>query len=50
MVAPVHPVDDEMQPVVQLLTCQPFSEHPSRDPLGDPLAVGGMLIGAALLA
>jgi hypothetical protein len=44
--ASVHPIDDEMQPVAQLVAGQPLGEHPADDPLGDLLAVRGVLIGA----
>lgn len=47
--APIHPVDDEMQPVAQLVASQPLGEHPADDRLGDLLAVGGVLGRAALV-
>jgi hypothetical protein len=49
MGAAVHPVDDKMQPVAQLIAGQPLIEHPAHDPLGDLLAVRGVLSGAALI-
>ena len=41
--APVHAIDDEMQPVAHLVAGQALGEHAAHDRFGDLLAVGGIL-------
>ena len=48
--APVHPVDDEMQPVAYLVASKPLGEHAADDRFCDPCAMRHILRGGAFVS